>query len=410
MKKIFLIVILLLAANFADAGPVSYYGRLQVREGRAFIDGVKEGRDNIRLVQIRGTSFGWSNTGWESARFYNANAVERVVKDWKAEVVRAAYGATRDAFSSANAIANRERVETVIDAAIANDVYIIIDWHSHNAHSETETQNAIDFFSYMAEKYGKYDHVIFELYNEPTNANNGTWPNIKAYAEKVIPFIRAHSSNLILVGTPEWCQRVETVIGNAIDDPNIGYVLHFYAYSHSLPAFFSNVDAVISSGLPIFVTEYGTTHSDGGQLNANNYDSHSAVRTDEWHNYMDSKKISSVAWNINDKYEGSAFFGSVQGSIFDQTIAANWSDPAKMTESGKYIFNKLNNYYLTAPWNPDVVSIKSQSIKLPLLQGSSYELYTLQGKLVRHAPGNGVYILRIRQNGTTQTKIVNFIK
>ena len=415
MRNIFLIAALFFALSFAGEGPVSYYGKLKVRAGMPFIDGIKEGREDIKLVQIRGVSFGWSNTGWESERFYNAAAVERVAIDWKAEVVRAAYGATSLAFTASDAAANRSRIETIVDAAIENDVYVIIDWHSHSA--QKETQQATDFFSYMAQKYGSYDNVIFELYNEPfcdeydSNRNctkKVTWAQIKDYAEAIIPIIRAHSSNLILVGTPNYSQKIEDVV--AINDPNIGYVVHFYAASHSVSSWRDNMNKALNAGLPIFVTEYGTTTADGGNPNAqdgNHYNSHNATRTDEWHTYMDSKRISSVAWNINDKYEGSAFFGVVQKG-FDQSVPGNWSDTTQMTASGKYIFKKLNEYYKTVPWNPNTSPIKSpEIINLP----QTGEIFSLQGKKMGNSVLNlksGTYILLLRQG--SQTKSIKFVK
>jgi endoglucanase len=414
--------------SFAGDGPVSYYGKLKVREGRSFIDGVKEGREDIKLVQIRGVSFGWSNSGWESSRFYNALAVESMAKDWKAEVVRAAYGATSIAFTSADAIANRARIETVVEAAIENDIYVIIDWHSHNA--QNEEQNSKDFFFYMAQKYGSYPNVIFELYNEPICSAGGnscnaaagrtTWAEIKAYAEKIIPIIREHSpDNLILVGTPEWSQRVESVQNNAIDDKNVGYVLHFYAASHRLSSWQNNIDNTIREGLPIFVTEYGTTTADGGQCSPSisnctggSYNSHNASYSNEWHNYMDSKKMSSVAWNINDKYEGSAFFGTVPNGAFDQS-AANFADISKMNASGKYIFEKLNEYHKTAPWGSGTSIVKpfaatgslglkffgdsKLTVNLPQAGEVSLEIFSLQGKklgnLLKGYQNSGVFEL-----------------
>ncbi|MCL2207707.1 MAG: glycoside hydrolase family 5 protein, partial [Fibromonadales bacterium] len=400
----------LLTISFA--GPVSYYGELKVRPNTPFIDGAKT---KIR-AQIRGVSFGWSNTGWESESFYNANAVERMAKDWKAELVRAAYGATRLGFTETDAIANRKRVETIVEAAIENDVFAIIDWHSHYAHNELE--QASEFFAYMAQKYGEYDNVIFELYNEPLNMN---WDDIKAYSEQIIPIIRKHSDNLILVGTPFYSQKIQDVIGRKIRDANIAYVVHFYAASHYVDFWSEDMNKAINDTIPIFITEYGTTNADGGcspiaygDCSADHYNTHNAERSDAWHAYMDSKKISSVAWNINDKYEGSAFFGAVPmrgGGAFDQSSPENWSDTTKMTESGKYVFKKLNEYYKTAPWNSDAVSIKSLYNKLPEFQpAASYELYTLQGKLVREPSDNGVYILITRQNGAVKSKILRVVK
>jgi hypothetical protein len=399
-------------------GPVSYYGKLKVREGRPFIDGIKEGGDTVKLVQVRGVSFFWSQWG---GSFYNANAVERMAKDWKAEIVRAAYGQNDDA--------NKQRIKVLIDAAIENDIYVIIDWHSHSAHNQTAA--AGEFFAEIAQTYGKCNGVIFELYNEPLNVD---WAGIKTYAEAVIPIIREHSDNLILVGTPNYSQKVQDVIGNAIDDKNVGYVLHFYSASHILSSWRNNIDMAISNNLPIFVTEYGTTNADGGCSpevsdcnGGNNYNSHNTARSNEWHVYLDSKKISSVAWSVFDKYEGSAFFGTVPRGSFDQTVAANWADTTEMTESGKYIFKKLNCYYLSLPWNPnpsqpvldfDPCSQQNPTaIKAPLAVNSPQygniviEVFSLQGKKVGKFLSfadinlkNGVYIFILRQNGAIQTK------
>jgi hypothetical protein len=431
LKNIFSITILFFVISFAGAGPVSYYGELKIRPNTPFIYGAKSGA----RAQIRGVSFGWTCTTWESSRFYNANAVERMAKDWKAEVVRAAYGITpapadsstcfpNRIYSEADAMANRNRIETIVDAAIEQDVFAIIDWHSHNAHNET--QQAKDFFAYMAEKYGKYDNVIFELYNEPLNVD---WEGIKAYAEDVIPIIRKHSDNLILIGTPFYSQKVQDAIGKKIKDPNLGYVLHFYAASHNAEVWRSNMINAINDTMPLFITEYGTTHADGGQSNSNHYNTHNAARSDAWHVFMDSRKISSVAWNINDKYEGSAFFGVVSRWFGEneQSIAANWSDTAKMTESGKYIFRKLNEYYNCVPWNPERASSCSTPLLPPANQpllprpGTFYEIFSMQGKKVGELLGNyqnadalnlknGVYILILRQNGAVQTKTLRIVK
>jgi endoglucanase len=422
LRIIFAVAILLFTFSFAVAGPVSYYGKLKVRPTTPFIYGAKS---NAR-VQIRGVSFGWSNTGWESESFYNRAAVEHMAKDWKAEAVRAAYGSTSIEFSNTDALANRARIETVVEAAIENDIFVIIDWHSHGA--QNETRQAKDFFAYMAEKYGAYDNVIFEIYNEPTRAD---WAAIKDYSEQVIPVIRTHSENLILVGTPNWSQMVQDAIGKKIKDVNLGYVLHFYAASHNVEFWRNNMNSAINDTMPIFITEYGTTNSDGGcspvaygDCPTDHYNTHNTERSDAWHSYMDSKKISSIAWNINDKYEGSAFFGAVPirgGGAFDQSQPENWADTSKMTESGKYVFKKLNEYYKCVPWNPEPdVSCGTTSlgkyVDLPIYYNDFVEVYSLQGKKIGQGTvmelnlNNGVYILVSRRNGVKQTKILRLFK
>jgi len=401
----FLIIALFFALSFAGKGPVSFYGELKTSGNK-----IVGSKTNGAPVQVRGVSFGWSYADWESGRFYTEVAVDRMVQDWDAEVIRAAYGATPYDFYSETAAQNRASIETVVEQAFANDVYVIIDWHSHNAHNEVE--NAKIFFEYMAEKYGNYENVIFEIYNEPVSANNGTWENIKAYAEIIIPVIRKYSANLVLVGTPQWCQRVDKVIGNAINDENVAYVFHFYAYSHPLSSFKKYLNSVLDAGFSVFVSEYGTVQSDGGDPAKNHYDTHDVVKAEEWHAYMDEKKISSAAWSINDKEEGSAFFG-IPGAAKKFDMNGSWTDESKMTESGKYIFKRLKKYAETAPWRPGYTPIKNSAISQNFEQANAV-VYSLSGKKIGNfsevSLQNGVYMLISRQNGAVQKKVLKIVK
>jgi endoglucanase len=390
-------VLLALFAVFSYAGPVSCYGELKASGNK--LVGSNTGSDP---VQVRGVSFGWSNSGWESAAFFTSNAVNQLVDQWKAEIIRAPLGIGNGGYLAANqGNANKNRVTTVVDAAIAKDVYAIIDWHSHDAHSSAETQEAINFFSEMAEKYGDKDNIIFEVYNEPLQTN---WNDIKAYAEKVIAEIRKKSDNLIIVGTRFYSQYVDEPASNKINDPNVAYVLHFYAQAHTLSSFQARVNTALNANIPIFVSEYGTTHNDGGDPNKGNYNTHSAGNTDTWHNFMDQNKISSVAWNVNDKYEGSAFFGKTSGERFSQMIPGNWSNKDLMTPSGAYIYDKLNSYYNAGlPWrdcnyNTPIISSGKQLINFQ----ETVHYYNVSGKpLGSEKPVKaGVYIAR--QNGMSK--------
>ncbi len=82
--------------------------------------------------------------------------------DWKCSVVRAALGVEPKGGYLDKPEWSKEKIEAVIQGATENDVYVIIDWHSHSI----KLAEAKLFFAEMARKYGKNPHVIYELFND----------------------------------------------------------------------------------------------------------------------------------------------------------------------------------------------------------------------------------------------------
>ncbi|MBQ2522911.1 MAG: glycoside hydrolase family 5 protein, partial [Prevotella sp.] len=197
MKKIILLSLaILLSANIFAIDPVKRWGQLQVK-GAQLCD--QQGNP----IVLRGVSLGWHNI-WP--RFYNKKAVKTLKNDWNATVIRAAMGVTtvEDNYLE-NPTFALQCIEPVIQAAIKNNVYVIIDWHAHEMH----TQKAKEFFGKMAQKYGKYPHVIYELYNEPVE---DSWESLKQYATEIITEIRRYDpDNIILMGCPHWDQDIHLV-------------------------------------------------------------------------------------------------------------------------------------------------------------------------------------------------------
>ncbi len=301
------------AASPAPAAPgiVSTHGRLQVSGNR--IVGAAHGRP----VSLAGVSFGWSQ--WEAARFYNAGTVNWLKQDWNAQVVRAALGVHEEPGSYLQKpAANLKRVTAVIDAAIAADLYVIIDWHDH--HAENHVDLAATFFSDMAKRYGRHPHVIYEIYNEPLAIS---WADkIKPYAEKVIAAIRAHDpDNLIVVGTPHWSQDVDIAAADPIRDPNVAYTLHFYAGTHKASLRAKAVKA-LNRGAALFVTEWGTCNADGkGPVDEKS--------TREWLAFMREHQLSHCNWAIYDKRETASIIAP------RSSAKGHWKE-SDLTPSGKF--------------------------------------------------------------------------
>lgn len=120
-----------------------------------------------------------------SSDSYNASLVKTLAKDWHGSLIRAAMGIENDGGYLENAAAQKALVKTVVEAATAEGIYVIIDWHDHNA--TQHTQLAKDFFTEMAKTYGNRENVLFEVFNEP---DKESWGEVKSYAETVLGAIR----------------------------------------------------------------------------------------------------------------------------------------------------------------------------------------------------------------------------
>ena len=160
-------------------------------------------------VTFKGVSLGWHNL-WP--RFYNSATVKSLHDDWGVDIFRAAIGA--DGHAKADNPGSLDGyigdpqtalkcAYKVIDAAIQNKAYVIVDWHSHVLHPD----EAAEFFGKIASRYAGVPNVIYELFNEPVcfsfeeqrenpyedlgnpDAMMAYWQELKRYAEELIKVI-----------------------------------------------------------------------------------------------------------------------------------------------------------------------------------------------------------------------------
>ena len=354
-------------------GPVSQYGQLMAgknaqNEGRIYGSCAAYSTSGNE-VQVKGMSLFWSNEQPQN-RYWRNDVITGEVDKQGIQIIRAAMAVDLQKFGTGHYFMNgmteyyQDLLDEAVQAAIENDIYVIIDYHSHIA--AENVNRAKEFFKIQAKKWGAYDNVIFEIFNEPLcNPGHGawadisgnmcneyggmiTWSEIKAYAEEVIPVIRRYSDNLIVVGTPQWSARPGDVVGDAIDDPNVAYTLHFYAgYTddgNTSGYNTSNADYAMSKGLSVFVTEWGTIGYDGAGTIGDPVN-HSDAQNVSWQTWMNANQLSSANWNLgyNDTPNGetAAEYFTVNFDV-DDPATATWTYSASGQWVNSNVFNGLS--------------------------------------------------------------------
>ena len=173
-----------------------------------------------------------------------------------------------------------------MDAAIENDMYVIIDWH---------ILSDGDPLTHLKE------------------------------AQALVKTIRSNApDSIILIGSGTWSQDLQDPAADPVVGTNLMYTCHFYAGTHGAWLRQRIADAQ-KRGLAVFVSEWGASRADGS----------GSVFTQEsetWLNFLHQNGISWASWSLCDKNETSAALKP--GTPTNRP----WTDN-DLTPSGKFVFS-----------------------------------------------------------------------
>lgn len=263
------------------------------------MEGTRLVGEHGEAVQLKGAST--HGLAWFPA-YVNDALFGELHTEWGANVVRLAmYTAESGGYcADGDQAALRKLVDDGVRFATDNDLYVIVDWHmlsdnDPNMHAD----EAEAFFAEVSAAYADHDNVLYEICNEPNGGT--TWASVKAYAERVIPVIRANDPDaIVIVGTPTWSQDVDAAAADPLAFDNVMYALHFYAATHK-EDLRAKATAALDAGLPLFVSEFGICDASGnGAIDE--------VQADAWVSLLDERGVSYVMWNLSNKAESSAMF------------------------------------------------------------------------------------------------------
>ncbi|WEL18319.1 Cellulase, glycosyl hydrolase family 5 [Halorhabdus sp. SVX81] len=179
-----------------------------------------------------------------------------------------------------------EHLDPVIERCLQRGAYAIIDYHRHRDvqwNDETLGEEVEMFWDTVAPRYADQPHVMYELYNEPTEPGMwgdptqsqnwaDVWRDWKATAQPWVDTIREHApDNLILIGSPSWSQSPEGALVEPFDGENLAYTFHIYpghnsSQDNDWEDATNNGEGVagVYEEYPLFVTEWGWEEN-GGQ-------------------------------------------------------------------------------------------------------------------------------------------------
>lgn len=337
--------------------PLQAYGRNNVRRpSEAGELSLKKIGGQMTLTDCHGNPIQLRGMSTHGLHWYgqivNDNAFAALSRDWESNAIRLAMYVGEGGYAKDPSV--KDRVYQGIELAFKHDMYVIIDWHVLTPGDPNAAlyAGAFDFFDELSahyENHPQFHQIIWELCNEPNpnesggdwNANDASgWRDIKRYAEPIIRMLRKRGKNIIIVGTPNWSQRVDLAADDPIEAENIMYALHFYSGTHE-PSdgsedrgnVMANARHALKNQAAIFASEWGTSEATGDQ-------GPYLEKADVWLNFLNENNISWCNWSLTTRNETSGSFvpcedGPASAARLDPGSKQAWEERL-LSASGKY--------------------------------------------------------------------------
>jgi endoglucanase len=108
-------------------------------------------------------------------------------------------------------------------------------------------------------------------------------------------------NNLVLIGTPNWCQIVSPAANNPIDGENVAYVAHMYPMHWEQQSLRDEITTAAES-VPVFVSEWGYEEGSDEVVDGNqsNYG-------EPFKQFIEQQQLSWTAWVAHNTWFPSMF-------------------------------------------------------------------------------------------------------
>lgn len=266
---------------------INNYGRLSV-SGNHIVD------ENGNEVLLKGMST--HGITW-FPRYANSAAMN-TIREYGGNVIRLALYSENVSQDEDYWDDVRDYAYLTIENALANDMYIIVDWHVLSDENPLVNKDkAMEILDEISSHYGNEPGIIYEICNEPNG--DTSWQDIKEYANEIIPLIRGNAKDaIIIVGTPNYSTALKDAFDDKLEWTNLLYAYHVYVDATTDTSFdFSYIEQIVESGMPVFVSEWGIKNTELPDEKLN------AKSSWEFLNYLNENKIGWCYWSLSNKDE-----------------------------------------------------------------------------------------------------------
>lgn len=304
--------------NFSD-----YNGALSIKNGNL----VNQFGEQIRLNGLVGTNYSLNHTKKENFNYYINSESIKALKSWGVNVLRIGL--------YPNEVEDSEKMEdylNTIDLCIENNVYVVVMvWNNQDINENVD--NVKKYFSILSKRYSNSPNILYEIANEP----GIEWNYIKDYCNAVIPVIRQNSKeSIIIIPNSSGCTEPNTVVLNDLNyTENIMTSYHMYVGNMLTQDNVENLKSALESGVAVFVTEWGTTLSDGNNGFYLEFSNAFMKIMDDYNLSWCNFELVDCNWEVvngTDSSKYPEYCGIVKHNKWNNSL----SDDI-LTESGKYI-------------------------------------------------------------------------
>jgi len=224
---------------------------------------------------------------WDARGDHIEQSVKVALDDWHANIIRLPlnqdrwFGKTADSPDGGKAY--RALVHRLVAAIKQRGDYAILDlhwsdcgeWGQNIGQHQLPDENSVAFWKSCAADYANEPAVIFDLYNEPIDADWKVWRDGGRVTENfqgksltyqatglqtLLDAVRSTGArNLVHCGGPGYASRLDYPSSALLSDPHgngVVYVSHFYPGWENVQSWEARIEAA-QKRLPVFLEEFG---------------------------------------------------------------------------------------------------------------------------------------------------------